>query len=150
MRAKYTAHTVRDGDRWAISVPEIRGGYSQARRLDRVEPMARDAIALMLDAPADSFDVVVDVELGDALHGRIEAAIVARRRADVADREASATVREAARLLLASGVTVRNAGRLLRVSHQRIAQLAPQRSAAARTAAGGQGGHSARVVVTRS
>jgi predicted RNase H-like HicB family nuclease len=46
-----------------MSVPEIKGLHSQARRLDQVEDMARDAIALMLDVPAESFAVEVRPEL---------------------------------------------------------------------------------------
>lgn len=49
----------RDGSWWAITVPELDGVFSQARRLDRVEYMARDVISLMLEVPADSFDVDV-------------------------------------------------------------------------------------------
>jgi len=41
-----------------VQVEEL-GVFTQARRLDRVEFMARDAIALLLDVPPDSFDVTV-------------------------------------------------------------------------------------------
>jgi hypothetical protein len=40
----------RSGRWWAISVPELKGVHTQARRLDQAEAMAREAIALMLDA----------------------------------------------------------------------------------------------------
>ena len=59
MRPRYTAIAERDGTWWAITVPELPGVFSQARRLDRVEYMARDAIALMLEVPPDSFDIGV-------------------------------------------------------------------------------------------
>src|SRR5450759_835444 len=45
----YTARARRSGAWWAIDVPDLPGVYSQARRLDGVESMARDAIALFLD-----------------------------------------------------------------------------------------------------
>lgn len=54
---RYTAVCRRAGDWWAIAVPEINGVHTQARRLDQVEHMAREAIALMLDVAPDSFDV---------------------------------------------------------------------------------------------
>jgi len=41
----YTAVCRRVGDWWAIDVPQIRGVHTQARRLDQVEAMARDAIS---------------------------------------------------------------------------------------------------------
>lgn len=63
MRSSYTARAVRRGRWWAIEVPEIPGVFSQARRIDLVEPMAREAIALMLEVPEDSFDVAVEPDL---------------------------------------------------------------------------------------
>ncbi len=45
---------VRSGEWWAITVPSLRGVFSQARHLDDVPAAAREAIALMLDVdPAD-------------------------------------------------------------------------------------------------
>jgi predicted RNase H-like HicB family nuclease len=52
-----------EGGWWTIEVPEIPGVFSQARHLNQAEEMARDAIALMLDVPEDSFDVVVEAQL---------------------------------------------------------------------------------------
>ena len=45
----YRVRAVRSGGWWAITVPELPGVFSQARRFDQVEAMAREAIALMLD-----------------------------------------------------------------------------------------------------
>ena len=56
----YSVNFQRSGKWWAISVPQLRGVFTQARRRDEVEAMARDAIALYLDVPADSFDVAID------------------------------------------------------------------------------------------
>ncbi|MEV0153045.1 type II toxin-antitoxin system HicB family antitoxin [Micromonospora sp. NPDC050686] len=53
----FTAECVRSGGWWAITVPEIKGVFSQARHLDEVEAMAREAIALMLDVDPHTFDV---------------------------------------------------------------------------------------------
>lgn len=55
----YTAEVRRCGEWWAITVPEVDGVFSQARHLEEVEYMARDAIALMLDVSPDSFEVKV-------------------------------------------------------------------------------------------
>ncbi len=60
MVAKVTVYSVnieRAGSWWAISVPELPGVFSQARKRDNVEKMARDVIALYLDVPQDSFDI---------------------------------------------------------------------------------------------
>jgi predicted RNase H-like HicB family nuclease len=45
----YTAVCRRSGSWWAIGVRELKGVHTQARRLDQVAAMAREAIALMLD-----------------------------------------------------------------------------------------------------
>ncbi|MGN9774624.1 hypothetical protein ACTMS0_02395 [Micromonospora sp. H33] len=44
-------------------MPEIKGLFSQARRLDQVEEMAREAVALMLDIDPNSFDIDVQPDL---------------------------------------------------------------------------------------
>ena len=55
-----TALCRRSGRWWAIEVPGVDGSiHTQARRLDEVEAMAHDAIALTLDVPPQSFDVEV-------------------------------------------------------------------------------------------
>jgi hypothetical protein len=46
-----------------IDVPELPAAHSQARRLDQVEDVARDLIALLTDADPGSFDVDIKVEL---------------------------------------------------------------------------------------
>jgi hypothetical protein len=49
---------VREDEHWlAIDVPAIEGVFTQVRKEDVIEPMAREAIALTLDVPDDSFDV---------------------------------------------------------------------------------------------
>lgn len=55
----YRVDIQRSGRWWAISVPELRGVFSQARRRNGVEAMARDAIGLYLDVRKDSFDITI-------------------------------------------------------------------------------------------
>jgi len=120
----YTA-VCEPGERWwAIRVPGVSGVYSQARRLDRVEHMARDAIALMLEVPEDSFRVVVKPELGPELGGVVDRARKARVRAERAQHEAAEANTAAVTSLLALGLTMREAGQILGLSHQRVAQIA--------------------------
>jgi predicted RNase H-like HicB family nuclease len=123
-RRSYTARCRRSGAWWAIDVPELRGVYSQARRLDQVEGMARDAIALFLDVPDDSFDVILQPVLPEELEIELQEAKTARSRADDAGREAQDAVRHVTRRLHNElGLTVRDAGAILGVSHQRAQQL---------------------------
>jgi predicted RNase H-like HicB family nuclease len=127
MRSTYTVRVQRSGDWWAIDVAEIRGVFSQARRLDRVEYMTRDAIALWFEVPEDSFDLDIRVELPPKVRGVVDAVDTARASSVAAQRQESEALRAAADAMLGSGLTMRDAGRLLGVSHQRIAQLATRR-----------------------
>ena len=126
-KATYTAVCRRAGDWWAVDVAEIRGVHTQARRLDQVEAMARDAIALLRDVPTDSFDVVVQPHLDADAEQTVAASAEATRRARQAAEEASRLQRQAATTLLTRyRLTVRDAGTLLHVSPQRVSQLAQQ------------------------
>jgi predicted RNase H-like HicB family nuclease len=121
----YTAVCRRAGDWWAISVPEIKGVHTQARRLDQVEAMARDAIALFLDVTPDSFAMEVRPEVpAEAVE-----AVAARKAAREAETWADKLTRAAATALLAKGYTVRDAGALLNISPQRVSQLTAGSSA---------------------
>jgi predicted RNase H-like HicB family nuclease len=115
----YTAVCRRSGDWWAISVPEIKGVHSQAKRLDQAEDMAREAIALMLDVAPDSFTVDVRPEVPD----EVAVALAARQEAERAEERANRATCEAVVSLLYSGLTVRDAGRLLHISPQRVSQI---------------------------
>ena len=116
----YSVSCRRVGDWWAVSVPELKGLHTQARRLDQVAAMAREAIALLLDVdPA-----TVDVEVRPELPGTVTAALDARQAARDADEKAEQATATAIRALLSDGYTVRDAGALLGLSPQRISQIA--------------------------
>ena len=123
-RKTYTARCQRSGDWWAISVPEVRGVHTQARRLEKAEAMVRDAIALFLDVPSESFDVRIEPVLPRDLQGKVGRARKVRGEAEVLQREAAiASAEVAADLVQTAHWTVRDAGRVLGLSHQRITQL---------------------------
>jgi predicted RNase H-like HicB family nuclease len=115
----YTAVCRRAGDWWATSVPEIKGVHTQARRLDQVEAMARDAIALFLDVTPDTLAIEVRPEVPT----EAAEAVAAREAAREAEARADKLTRSAAAALLAKGYTVRDAGALLDISPQRVSQL---------------------------
>jgi predicted nucleotidyltransferase/predicted RNase H-like HicB family nuclease len=127
LRPAYRAVAERDGSWWAIRVPELRGVYSQARRLADVEAMARDALALVLDLASDTFDVSVEPVLGSDAAGLVEQALAGRLEAEQAARRASEQLRAAVDCLAASGLTVRDIAHILGLSHQRIAQVSNSR-----------------------
>ena len=61
-RFTYRAHASADGTGWwSISVDGVRtGANTKVQGVDNVNESARAVIALVLDVPADSFDVVVE------------------------------------------------------------------------------------------
>ncbi|HUZ86281.1 MAG TPA: type II toxin-antitoxin system HicB family antitoxin [Candidatus Baltobacterales bacterium] len=123
-RKTYTAQCERAGDWWAISVPELRGVHTQARRLEKAEGVARDAIAIFLDVPIDSFEVRIEPRLPRDLEKRVGRVRKVREDAEALQREAAAVSAEVASdLVTKAHMTVRDAGRVLGLSHQRIAQL---------------------------
>jgi predicted RNase H-like HicB family nuclease len=111
----------RSGGWWAISAPDLKGVHSQARRLDQVPGMAREAIALMLNVAPETVQVEVFPEVPSPVSQALEARRAARLAEETADRATAA----AAQALLDDGYTVRDAGALLGLSPQRISQIAP-------------------------
>lgn len=122
-RPTYRVLTKRSGDWWAIQVPELDGVFSQARRLDQVEAMARDAIALMVEVPEDSFDLEMAVSAPESLSDLLEAY---RRERDVADKSSIRAAELAVEIVSRADdehLTVRDLGELMRLSFQRVQQI---------------------------
>lgn len=117
---KVTAVAERSGDWWAVSVPEVEGVFTQARRLEQVPAMVADAVALMLDLEEP---VEVEVQPHTREDELVRRARQARAEFERASRESSAAARAAARALVDDGLTVRDAGELLDLSPQRVSQL---------------------------
>ena len=122
-RNTYKLIATREGGWWSIEVPEIPGVFSQARRLDQAEHMARDAIAWMLEVPEDSFDVVVEAQLPPGVQEILADTIAARAVAEGAQKLARSASDAAARALREQGLPARDIGRLLGISYQRAAKI---------------------------
>lgn len=134
LRPLYQALAERDGSWWAIRVPELRGVYSQARRLADVEMMARDAISLVLDVLPGTFDISVEPVLDGDIAQLVDQARADRIEAERAARRASEQLRAAVDRLAVAGLTVRDIAHLLGLSHQRVAQVASRRGRSRATA----------------
>ncbi len=88
---RYRVVAERSGDWWAISVPDLPGVFSQARRLDQVDAMAREAIALMLDVDETAVAVTIDPTLPPRTAAAVSEALSrrqARRDAEAREQEA--------------------------------------------------------------
>jgi predicted RNase H-like HicB family nuclease len=130
-RRSYTAHCVREDGWWIVTVPEIDGEFTHARRLDQVIDLVSDAIALWLEVEPDSFDVVIEADVQGI--SAVEEATEARRAAEDAKLRASVTTATAVVELFQGGLLpLRDIGTLVGISHQRVAQIlddAKERSA---------------------
>ena len=116
---------------WAVRVLELPGVLTQARRLDQVEKFAREAIDLAVSvghASKGKYAVQIDPRvpgLGDDL----AAVRAVRVDAERLHTEAAERTRVIARRLAQRGLTVRDIGAALGISHQRAAQLVGKGSA---------------------
>ncbi|TFH70619.1 HicB family toxin-antitoxin system [Cellulomonas sp. HD19AZ1] len=123
MSTTYTATAAREGRWWTITVPDV--GVTQSRRLDDVEGMARELVAVTLDVPLSDGTVTVEVaKVGDVdVADRL--ATLRRERAEAERLEAAAREHTAAlaRDLVARDVPLRDVGAILGVSHLRAHQL---------------------------
>jgi predicted RNase H-like HicB family nuclease len=113
----------RTGGWWAIEVPELPGVFSQAKRLEQVSGMARDAVAAFLDVSPDSVDIEVRPRLAEDLEALVTRAKRVREVAELMQREALDVTRAAVIGLDGAGLTVRDIGRVVGLSHQRVAQI---------------------------
>jgi predicted RNase H-like HicB family nuclease len=121
---RFEVEAERSGDWWAMRVPALPGVFSQARRLERAESMARDAIATFLGVPATAVEVSIRVRLPEPLGGQVDELLALRAALEADERRyAELSRRVATRLVSEAGLTVRDAGRVLHVTHQRVAQL---------------------------
>lgn len=120
----YEVTVKRDGRWWMVAIPEL-DGLTQARRLDEVEQMAREYIAVTTDVPLSR--VAVEVS-GIAADGQdlLEASILVdglRRRAKDLEALVAELTREVASALTDASVPVRDVSSVLGISHQRVSQL---------------------------
>lgn len=116
-----TAERTRSGW-WALECDEV-GAVSQVRRLDQAADDMREAVAYLSGLPESDVDITVVPVLPDAFQLHLEEA---RRLAAVAadaNRRAAEESRAAARALRAEGLTLRDVGTVMGVSHQRAQQL---------------------------
>ena len=120
----YRVDVVRDEGWWIMHARIPRTIiYSQAKRVDGVEPMIRDAIAGVLDVDPESFAIELTFDLdSDVLDQVARAREVSLEAAEVQER-ASRESRAAVQALRNEGLTLKEAGYFLGVSPQRVAQL---------------------------
>lgn len=108
--------------RWHIRVPDV-NGYAQARTLRGAPAVARDLITNVTGQPGNSFGVNLEWVLPTEVQAHLEAAQRLRREEERANTAAAKEVRSAAQGMAAAGMSVRDIGTVLGVSHQRAHQI---------------------------
>lgn len=121
-RKVYEVTAEREGSWWILRIPEL-DAVTQARRLDLAQPMVKDLIYALTDEDPASFDVAIRAGLAPTLQTVVRKATVASHEAKRQQDAASTATRQAVRALEAAGLTTRDIGGFLGISHQRVAQL---------------------------
>ena len=123
-RTLYTGRAKRVNGGWAISIDGFDSAHAQVRRLDKAEDTARNLVAHLLDVSSDSFDASIGPELTDSERRALESIARAKESYELAKGEIISRQRAAAiQLTKTDGLSVRDAGAIMGLSYQRVAQL---------------------------
>lgn len=120
MAKDVTARVTRSDGWWAVSVDEIPGLFTQARRLDQVADMVREAGSLL---GVDVGPVEVAPILDSDSQRMLEELEAARKEAEEKQRISSGLTREVIRRFRDEGLTLRDIASLVGLSQQRVAVL---------------------------
>lgn len=112
----------RDGRFWFLESLDIRGFATQARTVAEIPGMACDLAAMLTGRSEADFDVEVTFDAPEVT-AHLCAADELASKADELKAASAKERHEAAMVLKRQGVTVRDIGAVLGVSHQRAQQL---------------------------
>jgi predicted RNase H-like HicB family nuclease len=134
MAATYRVELERDQTGWWVAtVPKVPGAHTQGRSIEQAMKRIREALGLWIEDASEA-KLMPDIHLTASVRRRVDRALVARRRAQRMDEEASrATLDAITDLTDGEAMSVRDVAALLELSPARVGQLRP--SAARRTAA---------------
>ncbi len=116
LMARYTANVKKGTSYWVVTVPAI-GQATQARSIDELNGMTKDLISLVAD------DLNPEITFSYELPPEVAEAVELKRQAAELEARAMATQGVAVKKLHELGVSLRDIGRLLGISHQRAHQL---------------------------
>jgi len=120
----YTVRYERDKDGWWVAtVKEVHGCHTQGRTINQSRRRIREALGLFLD-DAENAVLIDDIVLPANARALLRRLRATRRRAEEENVKLQDFATTTARVLTEDvGVSVRDAGEILGLSHQRIHQL---------------------------
>lgn len=120
---KYTAVFERDeSGAWLARIPSIRGCHTYGRTLEQARGRLREALGLWVARPEQAV-IKEEIRLPTDLRAAIQRSRRTRERAEREREYAQEETRAAAEALVDEGVSLRDAGELLGLSHQRVQQI---------------------------
>jgi predicted RNase H-like HicB family nuclease len=123
VKAYRVVYEIDESGHWIASVPAVRGCHTYGRSLSEARSRIREALGLFVTHAATA-KLVDDVRLPAPMKRLVLQYRSARARAERDQKKAEAAVRR-----LATRLSRRDAADLLKISHQRVQQLAVKRSA---------------------
>ena len=124
MTQTFTVEATYTDTGWWVLEAMPPGCVSQVRRLDQVEDDMREPIAFLADIPEDEVRIEVKTILPAELEAEVKATVDAYHAKEEAAAQARECSRSAVKALAAQGLTRRDIGTLLGITHQRVSQLA--------------------------
>ena len=106
---------------WFVEVPSVRGCHTQGKSVAQERERIREALGFRDDA--DSVELREEFKLPAELRNMVVHFLATRAKAKALEVEAQAAARKAAAALKKRSFTVRDAGEVLELSHQRVQQL---------------------------
>jgi predicted RNase H-like HicB family nuclease len=122
-------YTPDDNGTWLVEVRSSPGGkpigvYTHGRTLAKAEANAKEALAAWFDVDdPESFQVLPTIDLDGRVIEKAQRAREQRRVAHEAESDAARLSAEVATELARKGLSTRDIGYILNVSHQRVQQL---------------------------
>lgn len=120
----YIARATREDGWWTVSVDEVPGLFTQARRLDQIPDMVKDALTLFPEIEPEPQSTQINV-IPDPVYAQVAANVIELQQvSQQAQNQAIEAARKAAKDFYHEGLTYRDIGKLLGVSFQHAQKLA--------------------------